>query len=66
MNEHQAAGAPRVGDPIRFAPWAFTKIERGDVPYILRGRVCYVNAAHRWFEAEAEVHGVRLREGYKF
>lgn len=30
------------------------------------GRVVYINEAHRYFTAEAEVNGIRLRESFKF
>lgn len=30
------------------------------------GRVIYINESHRYFTAEAEVHGIKLRESFKF
>jgi hypothetical protein len=30
------------------------------------GRVVYINEAHRYFTAEAEAHGYKLRESFKF
>lgn len=30
------------------------------------GRVVYINERHRYFTAEAEVNGIKLRESFKF
>lgn len=30
------------------------------------GRVVYINEAHRYFTAEAEINGNKLRESFKF
>lgn len=30
------------------------------------GRVVYINEAHRYFTVEAEAHGFKLRESFKF
>ena len=30
------------------------------------GRVVYINKAHRYFTAEADINGKKLREGFKF
>lgn len=30
------------------------------------GRVVYINERHRYFTAEAEAHGYKLRESFKF
>lgn len=32
----------------------------------VHGRIVYINEAHRYFTAEAEVNGNRLRESFKF
>ena len=56
----------RVGDPISWRPRAFTD---GDYPGAvkdLHGRVIYVNEDHRYYTAEAERNGYRLRESFKF
>ena len=31
-----------------------------------RGRVVYINEAHRYFTAEADINGNKLRERFKF
>lgn len=33
---------------------------------ILHGRIVYINEAHRYFTAETEVNGIKLRESFKF
>ena len=30
------------------------------------GRVVYINEAHRYFTAEAQINGKKLRESFKF
>lgn len=30
------------------------------------GRVVYINEAHRYFTAEADINGKKLRESFKF
>lgn len=30
------------------------------------GRVVYINEAHRYFTAEAEANGIKLRKSFKF
>jgi hypothetical protein len=30
------------------------------------GRVVYINEAHRYFTAEADINGQKLRESFKF
>lgn len=32
----------------------------------VHGRVVYINERHRYFTAEAEVNGIKLRESFKF
>jgi hypothetical protein len=32
----------------------------------VHGRIVYINESHRYFTAEAEVNGSRLRESFKF
>lgn len=34
--------------------------------YSVSGRVVYINEAHRFFMAEAEVNGFKIRECFKF
>lgn len=55
-----------VGDPVRFVPKAFSRIESCAVPTMLSGRVIYVNESHRYYTVEAECNGVPFRESFKF
>lgn len=32
----------------------------------VHGRIVYINEAHRYFTAEADINGKRLRESFKF
>ena len=32
----------------------------------VHGRVVYINEAHRYFTAEAQINGQKLRESFKF
>jgi hypothetical protein len=32
----------------------------------VHGRIVYINERHRYFTAEAESNGIRLRESFKF
>ena len=32
----------------------------------VHGRIVYINERYRYFTAEAEVNGIRLRESFKF
>lgn len=38
--------------------------ERGGLT--VHGRVVYINERHRYFTAEADTHGYKLRESFKF
>lgn len=56
----------RVGDPVSWVPKVFFD---GYFPGALKavhGVVIYVNAAHRYYVAEADCNGTLLREGFKF
>ena len=66
---------PHVGDRIEFVPSAFVTesktvspeiIARLRMAYSLSGRIVYVNREHRYYTAEAECFGRRIRESYKF
>lgn len=57
----------RVGDAIVFVPSAFIDYHDPAVaPYSVAGRVIHVNAAHRHYTAAGMVHGVEIRESYKY
>ena len=62
---------PEVGDPFSWIPAAFTVHTDATSDLLgaavrLSGRIIYVNAAHRWFRAEARFPGGVLRECFKF
>ncbi len=59
----------KIGDTYTWTPRAFEgasgicsfeKLAR------VSGRVVYINEAHRYFTVEAEAHGYKLRESFKF
>lgn len=58
-----------IGDTYTWTPSAFEgasgicsikKLAR------VSGRVVYINEAHRYFTAEADINGKKLRESFKF
>ncbi len=63
---------PYVGEPYSWKPCAYEGIygaqdlrsARGTDK--LNGRVVYVNREHRYFTAEAQIFGYKLRESFKF
>lgn len=42
-----------IGEPFSWKPAAY-------------GHVVYINEAHRYFTAEADINGNKLRESFKF
>lgn len=61
-----------MGQAVRFTPAAFVaeavgeaKVNRHILPRVVTGRVVYINAEHRYYVAEYEVNGYRLRESFK-
>lgn len=64
---------PELGEKIRFRPAAFVaeatrEDQRSvyDMPRVVTGTIVYINRPHRFYDAEYEIHGVRLREAFKF
>lgn len=55
----------KLGDKVSFFPTAFVHME-ASVPQMLRGRVIYVNEAHRFYVVEAECNGHNIRESFLF
>ena len=59
-----------IGEPFSWKPAAFEGstgiMSLGSKVNTLHGRVVYINEAHRYFTAEAQINGKRLREGFKF
>ena len=58
---------PAIGQEVRFSPSAFTdtKDKRASDAEVT-GKVIYVNPARRVYCAEFEVHGVTLKETFKY
>jgi hypothetical protein len=59
-----------IGEPFSWKPAAFEG-SNGSMSVTTKettahGRVVYINEAHRYFTAEAEAHGYKLRESFKF
>lgn len=58
-----------IGEPFSWKPAAFEgasglgSFEKLRTVY---GRIVYINEAHRYFTAEAEINGKKLRESFKF
>lgn len=59
----------RINDTITWTPAAFEgangimSVGRyGEV----HGRIVYINRKHRYFTAEADINGYKLRESFKF
>lgn len=62
---------PNLGDKLRFVPDAFVdykeeRMGRLVLPRDVLGRVVYLNEAHRFFDVEYELNGVKLRESFLF
>ena len=59
-----------IGEPFSWEPAAFEGsngiMSVTTKETIAHGRVVYINEAHRYFTAEAEVHEIKLRESFKF
>nr|DAW17127.1 MAG TPA: hypothetical protein [Caudoviricetes sp.] len=59
-----------IGEPFSWKPAAF----QGSTGILsvttkettAHGRVVYINERHRYFTAEAEVNGIKLRKSFKF
>lgn len=59
-----------IGEPYSWTPAAFEG-STGIMSVTTKettahGRIVYINEAHRYFTAEAELHGIKLRESFKF
>lgn len=61
---------PYVGEPYSWKPCAcegvYEAADRRARKDRLSGHIVYVNREHRYFTAEAEVFGYKLRESFKF
>ena len=58
-----------IGDTYSWTPAAFEGAS-GICSFVklarVSGRVAYINERHRYFTAEADIHGCKLRESFKF
>ena len=57
---------PRVGDAVTFFPSCFTETADEQYGARLRGKIIYVNEAHRYYTAEALCWGRTIRESFNF
>lgn len=59
-----------IGDPISWKPAAFEGcngiLSVTTKETTAHGRVVYINEAHRYFTAEADLNGKKLGESFKF
>lgn len=58
-----------IGEPFSWKPTAFegaSGIRSFEKLARVSGRVVYINKAHHYFTVEAEAHGCKLRESFKF
>ena len=58
-----------IGEPFSWTPAAFegaSGICGFEKLKTVHGRIVYINDRHRYFTAEAEANGIRLRESFKF
>lgn len=59
-----------IGDTYSWTPVAFEGSSGikccGDKISVLHGRVVYINERHRYFTVEADAHGCKIRESFKF
>lgn len=59
-----------IGEPFSWKPAAFQGsngiMSVATKETTAHGRVVYINEAHRYFTVEAEAHGFKLRESFKF
>lgn len=58
-----------IGDTYNWTPAAFegeSGLGSFEKLKTVHGRIVYINERYRYFTAEAEVNGIRLRESFKF
>lgn len=58
-----------IGDTYSWTPAAFegtSGLCSFEKLRTVHGRSVYINERHRYFTAEAEVNGIKLRESFKF
>lgn len=63
---------PYIGQPIAWTPCAYCNLDGKENPKStrerkkVRGRIVWINEEHRYFTAEADFNGKKLRESFKF
>ncbi len=63
---------PYIGQPVRWTLCAYCNVDDGEDSRSIRkkrpvrGKIIYINEAHRYYLAEAIVFGYALRECFKF
>lgn len=58
-----------IGDTYSWTPDAFegaSGLGSFEKLKTVHGRIVYINERHRYFTAEADVNGIKLRESFKF
>ena len=58
-----------IGEPFSWKPAAFegaSGLGGFEKLRTVHGRVVYINEAHRYFTAETQINGKKLRESFKF
>lgn len=58
-----------IGEPFSWIPAAFegaSGLGSFEKLKTVHGRIVYINESRRYFTAEAEVNGIKLRESFKF
>ncbi len=57
-----------MGQAVRFKPFEDTKGfgSRDNTQEPVTGKVVYINEPHKWFTAEYNCNGVKLRKSFKF
>lgn len=61
----------KVGDTYSWTPDGFINERSGSIagkelPRVVHGRIVFINRAHRFFLAAAELNGHTIRECFKF
>lgn len=58
-----------IGEPFSWTPAAFegaSGLGSFEKLRTVHGRIIYINDAHRYFTAEADINGKKFRESFKF
>lgn len=58
-----------IGEPFSWKPAAFegaSGLGSFEKLRTVHGRIVYINEAHRYFTADTDINGYKLRESFKF